>query len=250
MSQHESSPAAHDADLGAGWCDIVGRGRMGHALADALGAAGVRVRGPLGRGALAEDATIVLLCVPDREIAGASALVPLGAVVGHVSASASLDELAPHERFSMHPLLSVIGVGAEFTGATCAVDASTPRALAIARSLAERLGMRARAVTAEHRALYHAAASMASNYFVTLEWAAERLAVVAGVDRAALVPLVRSSLAQWAERGAREALTGPIVRGDDATVARQRDAVALAVPELLPLWDALAEETRRLAGTT
>ena len=53
----------------------------------------------------------------------------------------------------------------------------------------------------------------------------------------------------WAARGAHDALTGPIVRGDAEIVRRQRDAVADATPELLPLWDALTAGTRELART-
>jgi predicted short-subunit dehydrogenase-like oxidoreductase (DUF2520 family) len=220
---------------------------MGTALASALESAGVDVVGPLGRGETVEDAAIVLLCVPDREIQAASALILPGPLVGHVSASAPLDLLAPHERFSMHPLLSVIGAGAPFAGAYCAIDASTATALAAARALADRLGMRAIVIAAEQRALYHAAASAASNFLITLEGAAERLGQIVGLERAALVPLVRASVENWALQGARAALTGPIARGDLVTAARQREAVADAAPDLIPLWDALADATRELA---
>jgi predicted short-subunit dehydrogenase-like oxidoreductase (DUF2520 family) len=220
---------------------------MGEALASALAAAGVAVRGPLGRGADGADAGIVLLCVPDREIAAASAGIVPGALVGHVSASAPLDLLAPHERFALHPLLSVAGAGARFAGAACAIDGSTPRALAAARALADRLEMQVRVISSADRALYHAAASAASNFLVTVEGLAERLASHAGLDRAALVPLVRATVDNWAAAGARRALTGPIARGDEDTVQRQRAAVAEAAPDLLPLWDALAAGTRDLA---
>jgi predicted short-subunit dehydrogenase-like oxidoreductase (DUF2520 family) len=226
---------------------IVGRGRMGTALAAALRESGAEVRGPLGRGERTDDVELVLLCVPDREIAAASALVPPGPILGHVSASAPLDLLAPHERFSLHPLLSVVGAGAQFAGAFCAIDASSPAALDAARSLAGMLGMQVRVVPRERRALYHAAASVASNFLITLEGTAERLASLVGLEREALVPLVRASVDNWARQGARAALTGPIARGDVATTARQREAVADAAPELLPLWDALAVATRELA---
>lgn len=226
---------------------IVGRGRMGTALGAALRESGAEVRGPLGRGEAVTDAQLVLLCVPDREIAAASALVPVGPIVGHVSASAPLDLLVPHERFSLHPLLSVVGSGAPFAGAYCAIDASSPTALDAACSLAGRLGMQVKMVSRDQRALYHAAASVASNFLITLEGAAERLASLVGLEREALVPLVRASVENWARQGARAALTGPIARGDVATTARQREAVADAAPELLPLWDALAMATRELA---
>ena len=226
---------------------IVGSGRMGTALAAALRAAGADVRGPLGRGERAPGADVVLLCVPDREIASAAAVVPVGPLVGHVSASAPLDLLAPHERFSLHPLLSVVGAGAQFAGASCAIDGSSETALDAARDIASTLGMRVKVVPREQRALYHAAASVASNFLITLEGAAERLASAVGLEREALVPLVRASVDNWARQGARAALTGPIARGDVATAARQREAVADAAPDLIPLWDALTDATRELA---
>ena len=248
MLTEDAGAATPGRDLPRGWCDIIGRGRMGEALSSALSAAGVSVRGPLARGADASGAVIVLLCVPDREIAVASTAVCRGPLVGHVSASAELALLEPHERFSLHPLLSVVGGGARFAGATCVVDGSTAGALGIARALALRLGMHARVISPAQRALYHAAASMASNYLITVEAAAERLAAAVGLEHGALVPLVRATMDQWAQLGARAALTGPIVRGDEETVAKQRTAVAAAAPELLVLWDALAEATRSLVA--
>jgi predicted short-subunit dehydrogenase-like oxidoreductase (DUF2520 family) len=230
---------------------IIGAGRLGSALSAALGVAGYAVFGPpapLGRGADAHGASTVLLCVPDGEIAAAAAQVAPGPLVGHCSGATGLDVLAPHEAFSLHPLMTVpAGAPADvLAGAGCAVDGSTPRALAAAESLAAALGMRAVRVAGEDRAAYHAAASIASNFLVTLEGAAERLAATAGVDRALLVPLVRAAVENWAARGAGEALTGPIARGDDETVARQRAAVEERTPDLLPLFDALVDATRTL----
>jgi predicted short-subunit dehydrogenase-like oxidoreductase (DUF2520 family) len=226
---------------------IVGRGRLGGALVTALRGAGVAVYGPLGRGADGADADTVILCVPDGEIAAAAAHVMPGRLVGHCSGATTLVPLAGHEAFSLHPLMTVPEHGASFAGATAAIAGATPRALETARGLAQALGMRSVEVAEPDRAAYHAAASIASNFLVTLEGAAERLAATAGVDREALAPLVRATVENWAEHGARRALTGPIARGDEATVTRQRDAVAERVPDLLPLWDALAESTRGLA---
>lgn len=117
----------------------------------------------------------------------------------------------------------------------------------MARELADALGMRAIEISDEHRAAYHAAASMASNFLVTLQTAAEQLAATAGVDRELLVPLVRATVENWAALGGERALTGPVVRGDEATVARQRAAIAERCPELLPLFDAMVQATRGLA---
>ena len=87
------------------------------------------------------------------------------------------------------------------------------------------------------RAAYHAAASIASNFLITLEAAAERVAGAAGVERAQLVPLVRATVENWARLGPERALTGPVARGDEATVERQRAAVEEVAADLLPLFD-------------
>jgi predicted short-subunit dehydrogenase-like oxidoreductase (DUF2520 family) len=98
------------------------------------------------------------------------------------------------------------------------------------------------------RAAYHAAASIASNFLLTLEDAAEVLLGTVGADRNLLIPLVRATVENWVSLGVPAALTGPIVRGDEATVARQRAAVAERAPELLALFDALADRTRAIVA--
>ena len=192
----------------------------------------------------------MLLCVPDAQIAAAAAALPAraGLLAGHCSAATTLAPLAGHEAFSLHPLMTVTDQGASFAGATAAVAGTTERALATAHKLATALGMYPVHVADEDRAAYHAAASIASNFLVTLEGAAERLAASAGIEREQLVALVRASVENWAAAGAPAALTGPIARGDEQTVRRQRDAVAERSPEDLALFDALADATRRLAA--
>jgi predicted short-subunit dehydrogenase-like oxidoreductase (DUF2520 family) len=229
---------------------VIGRGRLGTALAEALRAAGLRVDGPLGRGADAAGAGLVLLCVPDAEIAVAAAAVAPrdGLLVGHCSGATGLDVLAPHEAFSLHPLMTVPRGGARFAGAGCAIAGATPRALRAAEGLADGLGMVSARVDEADRAAYHAAASVASNFLVTLEAAAERLAASAGLPRELLAPLVRATVENWAAGGAERALTGPIARGDEETVRRHRAAVAERTPEILALWDELAAVTRAVAG--
>jgi predicted short-subunit dehydrogenase-like oxidoreductase (DUF2520 family) len=229
---------------------IVGRGRLGTAIATALaGDRAFALDGPLGRGAAPAGADIVLLCVPDGEIAPAAALIPIGPAVGHCSGATGLEPLARHaEAFSLHPLMTVTASGAHFAGAGAAVAGTTERSRQLATELAQALGMHPFAVADEDRVAYHAAASIASNFLVTLEAAAERLAAAAGVDRDALIPLVRATVENWAALGAERALTGPVARGDEATVARQRAAIAQRTPELLALFDALVDATRTLAA--
>lgn len=226
---------------------VVGKGRLGNALADALRAAGVRAVGPLGRGATGAGSDLVILCVPDRAIAEAARLVEPGPMVAHCSGATPLAPLAPHEALSIHPLVTATTSGADFTGAACAVAGSSPRALAVAESLARRLGMFPVTVADEDRDLYHAAASMASNYLVTLEDAAERLFALVGVERLRMVPLVHAAVENWGAWGGEGALTGPIARGDEETVARQRAAILARAPSLVPLWDELEGATRALA---
>jgi predicted short-subunit dehydrogenase-like oxidoreductase (DUF2520 family) len=136
-------------------------------------------------------------------------------------------------------------VPAAFAGAGAAVAGTTPRALETARALAEALGMQPFEIDDEDRAAYHAAASIASNYLVALEDAAARLLATTGASRDLLVPLVRMTVENWARDGA-SALTGPIARGDEQTVERQRAAIEERTPDLLALFDALTESTRQL----
>lgn len=228
---------------------IVGDGRVGRAVAAALTAAGVDVAGPLGRGATVDGGSVVLLAVPDAEIAVAARQVPAGSPVGHFSGATSLDPLAGPEGFSIHPLTTVTGEGTSFDGVPAAIAGTSARARAVATGLARVLGMRPFEVADADRAAYHAAASIASNFLLALEAFAEELAASAGVTREAFGPLVRTTVDNWQRDGAAASLTGPIARGDEATVMRQRAAVADRVPDRLALFDALAEATRQLAAS-
>jgi predicted short-subunit dehydrogenase-like oxidoreductase (DUF2520 family) len=221
---------------------IVGDGRLGRALASAL-----QAPAPHGRGYAGAGADVVLLCVPDGEIATAAAAIAPGPLVGHCSGATGLGALAPHEAFGLHPLMTVTRAGALFAGAGCAVAGTTPRALEFARRLGLSLGMRPFEIGDEDRVAYHAAASMASNFLVTLESAAARVAATAGVERELLVPLVRAAVEAWAVEGD-ASLTGPIARGDEGTVARHREAIGERAPELLALYDVMADATRAVAA--
>jgi predicted short-subunit dehydrogenase-like oxidoreductase (DUF2520 family) len=225
---------------------IVGKGRVGAALAGAFRHAGIEVEGPLGRGEHPQ-ADVVLLCVPDAEIANAAAGLD-APFTGHTSGATPLGGLA----FGVHPLQTVAGPETSFDGCGCAIAGSSPEALEIARSLAEAAGMEPFVIDDSARAAYHASASVASNFVVTLEWMAERIAASAGIGatdaRRMLAPLVRRTVDNWASLGPQAALTGPVARGDEVTIARQRKAIADAAPDLLPLFDALVEQTRAVAA--
>jgi predicted short-subunit dehydrogenase-like oxidoreductase (DUF2520 family) len=211
----------------------------------------------VGRGGVPE-VDVVLLCVPDAAIPEAAAAVAGAATfVGHVSGATGLDALAPAARagaevFSLHPLQTFAGGPVSLAGAACAVSGSSPEALAVAAGLGRRLSMEPIQVEDSSRAAYHAAASIASNFVVSLLWASERMAATTGMDRArarrALGPLVRQTVDNWIQLGSERALTGPVARGDEASVGLQRSAVAEHYPELAPVFDALVALTRALAS--
>ena len=237
---------------------VVGAGRLGTALAAALDRAGYPVEGPAGRGEVPSGCDGIVLCVPDAEIPAAATTVAGAApLVGHTSGAtpiAALEAAAGAGRFGLHPLQAFAdGAGPDaFAGAGCAIAGDSDEAFAFADRLARDLGMTPFAIAEDGRAAYHAAASIASNFLVALEAAAERVAGAAGLEateaRALLAPLVRRTVEQWAAAGPERALTGPVARGDEATVAAQREAVAAAAPELVPMFDMLVERTRELAA--
>ena len=245
-----SASHARASDVLAGTLAIVGRGRMGTALSRALAQRGLTASQPLGHEPALTGFEAVLLCVPDAQITVAAAAIEPGPLVGHCSGATTLDALLPHESFSLHPLMTVTAAdGAErFTGAGAAVAGSSPRALGYATRLADALAMNPFEVSDADRTAYHAAASIASNFVITLQAVAERLAAEAGASREMLVPLVRAAVENWAELGPERALTGPVARGDEPTVAAHRAVIAERRPELLSLYDELVAATRVLAA--
>ena len=215
---------------------VIGSGRVGLAVGDRLVERGLAVG--------AEEPQLVLLCVPDGAIRSVARTVEPGPWVAHVSGATPLSALDPHERrFSLHPLQTFrLGGGAgQLDGAWGAVTAETEEARATAVWLAETLGLRPFDLADEARTLYHAGAVFASNYLVTIERAAARLVEAAGVPREALAPLIEGTIANGFE------LTGPVARGDWATVQAHRDAIRASQPDLERLYEVLAEATAVLA---
>ena len=211
---------------------LIGPGRAGLSLAAALESVGHRVVGLLASGddpaRAASGVDVVVLAVPDRRIAEvARRIEPVAdTVVLHLSGSQGLGVLAPHlRRASMHPLVPLpnpeIGARRLVAGATFAV-AGDPTASQLAGSL----GGRTVAVRDENRAAYHAAACIAANHLVALMGQVERVAQSIGLDLEAFLGLARASLDDVASLGPTAALTGPVARGDSATLARHRAALA------------------------
>src|SRR4051794_9145684 len=215
---------------------VIGSGRVGSAIAARLHERGVAVG--------EEDAEVVLLCVPDGAIAEVAATVGPGPWIGHVSGATSLAALDPHERrFSLHPLQTfTLARGPEqLDGAWAALTAESEEARAVAGSLADTLGLQAFDLDDSSRTLYHAGAVFASNYIVTLQRAATLLFDAVGAPPAALEPLMLRTIENDFE------LTGPISRGDWATVEAHIAQLHERLPELEHLYETLAGATLALA---
>ena len=216
---------------------VIGAGRVGSAVAARLAERGVDLDAPAPE--------LVVLCVPDTAIAEVAAAIEPGPWVAHVSGATPLAALEPHERrFSLHPLQSFdrSGSPAQLDGVWAAITGETADALAVARELAETLGLRPFELADDDRTLYHAGAVFASNFLVTLQRIAARLVCAAGAPPEALVPLIRSTVENGFE------LTGPVQRGDWQSVERQRAAIAAAAPDLRPVFDALVAATAEVAA--
>jgi predicted short-subunit dehydrogenase-like oxidoreductase (DUF2520 family) len=229
---------------------IIGAGRLGRALSAALTSSGIDVRGPLRRGEWEDRISagdVVLLCVSDGDVGAVARAIPADAIVGHCAGALTLEPLAPHRAFSLHPLIAITGDDTRFAGGTAAIAGTDDDMLAIAWGLADRLGMTTITVADIDRTLYHAAAVVASNYLVALEETAAAIGARVGLERRHLAGLAASALSNWARDG-KASLTGPIVRGDEAVVERQRKEIARAFPDLIPFWDALVDRTRTIAA--
>jgi predicted short-subunit dehydrogenase-like oxidoreductase (DUF2520 family) len=215
--------------------NVIGRGRVGSALAARLEERGVSL--------LERDAELTLLCMPDAAIRDAAqGLSPgPGRWIAHVSGATPLSALDPHERrFLLHPLQTFTRARGpeQLDGAWAAVTAETDDALALGFELARLLGLRPFELADDARPLYHAGAAVASNYLVTLHRAASELFAAAGAPPEALEPLMRRTIENGFE------LTGPIERGDWETVEAHRAAIRSVRPDLEPLYDVLAEATK------
>jgi predicted short-subunit dehydrogenase-like oxidoreductase (DUF2520 family) len=206
-------------------------------------------------------ADFVLLSVPD------DALRPLvagladtgawrdGQLVAHTSGAQGIGVLDPAAArgvlaLALHPVMTFAGRPEDvdrLLGATFGVTA--PDELRpVAESLVVEMGGEPVWVPESARPLYHAALSIGSNHLVTLVNDALSLLDHAGVEASAqlLAPLLSASLDNVL-RLRDTALTGPVARGDVATLRRHRRALAESAPELMPSYLAMARRTAERA---
>jgi predicted short-subunit dehydrogenase-like oxidoreductase (DUF2520 family) len=241
---------------------LIGTGRLSRALGPLLQECGYPVAAVVGRrssaarsvartipGASASTspersalrAGMILLAVPDREIASVARRLALakgvdwsGKIVLHHAGSLGLDVLRPLEGVGagvglLHPM-QALGrpdlAGEVLPGSRARIEGCAT-ATAAARRLARDLGLVPlgfpRTLDQRDRLAYHAAASLASNDLVALLALAADVLETTGLDRQeaidALVRLAAGTLAQASPGGLGDSLTGPLVRGDTETVA-------------------------------
>lgn len=265
--------------------NIVGAGHVGRALGRLFAASGAfAVQDVLTRSeASARDAVhfigagravatmaelrpadVWMLAVPDDQIGqactGLAATRRLdGALVFHCSgatSSAALESAAACGALtaSVHPIRSFAdpaAVAGAFAGTWCGIEGA-PGALALLQPALLAIGARLAPIDAAAKTLYHAAAVFASNYLVTVIDAALRAYQAAGIPedvaRELARPLATETLANVFRLGPEAALSGPIARGDLATVARQQSALDEWDRGAGSLYAALAEATIGLAA--
>ncbi len=261
---------------------IVGAGTVGTAAAVRWRDAGYTITAVSGRAATSDRAArwlpgvevvplanaptgadVVVLAVPDDTlpeiVASLVGRFDPGSSALHLSGALGLDALRPLEAagirtLAVHPLQTFAEVGGAIEalpGAAIAVTARNDEGTALGDQLARDLGGRPFRLADEDRPLYHAAAVFASNYLVAVSGAALDLFTAAGVPDAAdaMHPLQAATLANVHRLGPQQALTGPAVRGDSGTVARNLDAVAAASPALVPAYIALCRAAMDVAGS-
>jgi len=226
---------------------LIGRGRVGRGLTAALEAAGREVSLVEGRTANGTiDADVVVLCVPDPSIAATAGRLRLaeGQSVLHCSGSLGADVLPAGSRGVMHPLISFADPARPptLTGGAFVIDGD-PAAVARARELAEAVGGRA-VIAAVHGATYHAAAALSANGAAALATVAvrvlESLSMTREEAQRAVGALLRTVGENVERVGVPQALSGPVIRGDDATVRRHRAALEATDPDARVAYDAVA----------
>jgi predicted short-subunit dehydrogenase-like oxidoreductase (DUF2520 family) len=235
----------------------------------AIGAGRPRAR--LDASALAAD--VVLITTPDRAIAAvAKELARVSARGGrgdrsgqgrlestilHTNGALDRSVLAPLARLgaatgSLHPLQTFTRDAApNLDGAICAIE-GTPRALRVARRIARDLGCVPVVIAPQSKPAYHAAAALAAGHILAVTEAATQILIALGFTRKeavrALLPLTRQTLANFERHGASAAWTGPLARGDFATVKKHAAALRKFPREYRVAYDALSRLSQAVLG--
>ena len=197
---------------------------------------------------------LVLLAVPDPSIPGAArALAREGLAPGlavHLSGATPVEALAPladagWRTAKMHPVYAFPPGPAPLPrGVTFGVRASSPAALREVRGLVRRLGGKPIPIRGGMDAAWHLACVLAGNVLFAQLQAAGTIMDDASSERGgavdALAPLVSSSLHNAIEGGLSRGLTGPVARGDAASIEENLSILLERYPEFSVLYAAAA----------
>jgi len=242
---------------------IIGAGRLGTSLGRALTRKGHKIkaltcrsrasaresRRIIGQGKVFSDnasaanqGKIIFLCLPDEEIRKTAAGLARAKIdwsekfVFHTSGLLAADVLNPLKKkgaltASFHPAQSFARKdtpSAHFKGIYFGLEGER-KALALAGKIAQQLGGYPLILRSEAKPYYHAACSLASNFLVILLDVAVRLFKQAGIEekKAAklLFPLIEGTLHNVKKFDIPDSLTGPVVRGDAASIKTHLDAL-------------------------
>ena len=233
---------------------IQGAGKVGRALAKELRAVGVKTTIRAAREGLPKriDANLVILAVRDKDLESlakelaASGLVPRSAACVHVAGSQSPEVIAALRPVcagvaQMHPMISFASLEVRPSLARGQLHVhGDEAAMKRARTLGKLLGMSARTLPEMDKVLYHSAAGLVANGAAALAALGTELLGVAGVPADVapkmLGPLLRSVAENVEALGFPAALTGPVRRGDAATVKKQALLLREKLPALLPFY--------------
>jgi predicted short-subunit dehydrogenase-like oxidoreductase (DUF2520 family) len=226
---------------------------------------------------VAASAELLLLAVPDSELAGlvaglaATSAVRPETIVAHTSGANGIGILAPLTDngcipLAIHPAMTFTGSDEDISrlADTCfGITAADDVGYAIAQSLVLEMGGEPFCVREDARVLYHAALAHAGNHLVTvLADALESLRAAlrgsellgqqcvddqpGGIAERIVGPLARAALENTLQRG-QAALTGPVARGDAAAVAEHLAALARVDPDLAQAYRVNALRTAQRA---
>lgn len=245
--------------------DILNRSEHSGAAAAAFIGAGRAV----SEVAAMDPADVYLIGTPDDRVVdscdalAASGLLRPGDLVFHCSGALPAADLVSAKEAgawigSVHPVKSFAepdGSVETFSGTFCGMEGDGS-ALEVLRPAFEAIGGKPFALNPQFKTIYHAAAVMVCNYLTSLIEIGAQAYVKAGLDRdtamQVMAPIVRGTVENIFHSGTVEALTGPIARGDHATVSKQLAALSDWNPRLGNLYrdlGATALELSRLQGT-
>ena len=209
-----------------------------------------------------DSADIWLIATPDNEIKAASAVLRTASVlresdtVFHCSGALNAAELdiSDCHTASVHPIHSFADPQqsiSQFAGTPCGMEGNRS-ALDRLQLLFERVAAKPFVIDSQQKALYHAATVMTCNYLVGLLELGQKMLTAAGVSPQQgvnpLEPLIRQTLDNYFNTDAISALTGPISRGDTATVASHIQALQQQPNNWQQVYRALGNTTRAIAA--